>query len=85
MSYLPNGLASTILLNLQQDDSLDASGPYGQFVLKDEVLPQRYLLIGTGTGITPYRSMLPSLGKLLESTPLQVVIMQGVRTRADLW
>jgi len=84
MSYMPNGLASTVLLNLNPGESLDASGPYGQFVLKDEVLPQRYLLIGTGTGITPYRSMLPSLGRLLETTPLKVVIMQGVRTHADL-
>lgn len=84
MSYMPNGLASTILLNLNQGETLDASGPYGQFILKDEVLPQRYLLIGTGTGITPYRSMLPSVGHLLETTPLKVVIMQGVRTRADL-
>lgn len=84
MSYLPNGLASTILLNLKQGESLEASGPYGQFVLKDEVLPQRYLLIGTGTGITPYRSMLPSLGQLMETTSLKVVIMQGVRTREDL-
>jgi len=84
MSYMPNGLASTILLDLKQGESLDASGPYGQFVLKDEVLPQRYLLIGTGTGITPYRSMLPTLGHLLETMPLKVVIMQGVRAREDL-
>jgi len=84
MSYMPNGLASTLLLNLKTDESVDASGPYGQFILKDEILPQRYLLIGTGTGITPYRSMLPSLGHLLETSPLEVIIIQGVRTRDDL-
>lgn len=84
MAYVPNGLASTLLSNLKPGDLVQASGPYGQFILKDEVLPQRYIFIGTGTGITPYRSMLPQLGQLLESTPLQVVILQGVRTPQDL-
>lgn len=84
MAYLPNGLASTLLANLNPGDVVQASGPYGMFVLKDEVLPKRYILIGTGTGITPYRSMLPQLGEFLESTPLEVVILQGVRTPDDL-
>lgn len=84
MSYLPNGLASTLLSNLQPGETLNASGPYGQFILKDETLPQRYILIGTGTGITPYRSMLPSLAQMLQTTNLKVVILQGVRTQDDL-
>lgn len=84
MSYLPNGLASTLLANLRPGEAIAASGPYGQFILKDEVLPQRYILIGTGTGITPYRAMLPQLASYLQTTPLQVVILQGVRTANDL-
>ncbi len=84
MAYMPQGLASTLLYNLQPGETLQASGPYGQFVLKDEVLPKRYILIGTGTGITPYRSMLPHLSHLLNTTALQVVILQGVRTPEDL-
>lgn len=84
MAYMPNGLATTLLSGLQPGEKIHASGPYGQFVLKDEVLPQRYILIGTGTGITPYRAMLTQLEHLLSTTPLQVVILQGVRTAADL-
>lgn len=84
MSYLPNGLASTLLANMKSGDALQASGPYGQFILKEESLPKRYILIGTGTGITPYLSMLPQLSHLLETTPLEVVILQGVRTAQDL-
>lgn len=84
MSYLPNGLASTLLANMSSGDTLQASGPYGQFILKEEALPKRYILIGTGTGITPYLSMLPQLGHLLETTSLEVVILQGVRTSQDL-
>jgi ferredoxin-NADP reductase len=84
MAYMPHGLASTLLYNLQPGEMLNASGPYGQFILKDEILPARYILIGTGTGITPYRSMLPQLGHLLETTELSVIILQGVRTPEDL-
>jgi len=84
MAAVPNGLASSLLLNLPVGGVIEASGPYGQFVLKDEVLPKRYILIGTGTGITPYRSMLPQLEHLLQTTDLQVVILQGVRTAQDL-
>lgn len=84
MSYMPNGLASTLLNNLNPGETLQASGPYGQFVLKDEVLPRRYILIGTGTGITPYRSMLSQLSELVATTALQIVILQGVRTAQDL-
>lgn len=84
MAYLPNGLASTLLSNLQPGDTIDASGPYGQFILKDPTPPKRYILIGTGTGITPYRSMLSQLSQLQATTPLQVVILQGVRTSNDL-
>lgn len=69
MAYVPNGLASTLLANLQPGDTVQASGPYGQFILKDEVLPQRYVLIGTGTGVTPYRSMLPQLGQFFRIYP----------------
>lgn len=84
MAYMPQGLASTLLANLQPGEMLQASGPYGQFILKDEVLPKRYILIGTGTGITPYRSMLLQLAQLLATTNLEVVILQGVRTAEDL-
>lgn len=84
IAYLPNGLASNLLANLSPGDIITASGPYGQFILKDEVLPQRYILIGTGTGITPYKSMLPDLSQLLTLHNLQVIILQGVRAAKDL-
>ncbi len=84
MSYVPNGMASTLLYNLQPGETLQASGPYGQFTLKDPVPPKRYILIGTGTGITPYRAMLPELEDILKNTQTQVVILQGVRTAQDL-
>lgn len=83
MSYLPNGLASVLLSNMRPGDTVHASGPYGQFVLKDQPPPKRYILIGTGTGITPYRAMLPQLAELLK-TDLKVVILEGARSFENL-
>jgi ferredoxin-NADP reductase len=38
------------------------SGPFGLLVLP-ETLPKRLVLVGTGTGMAPYRAMLPELEK----------------------
>src|SRR6185437_13550327 len=46
---------------LEHGGTVDASGPYGRFCLMDDDANQRYLLIATGTGITPYRAMLPKI------------------------
>ncbi len=64
--------------------SVDASGPYGRFCLMPADANQRYLLIGTGTGITPYRAMLPQLAALMASRGLEVVLLQGARTPDEL-
>ena len=41
-------------------------GPAGKLIIKDDPDYKRYILVGTGTGIAPYRSMLPDLAKRLE-------------------
>lgn len=66
MSPVEGGLATGVLNALSPGEQLQASGPFGRFVLRDDP-PCRYLLIGTGTGITPYRAMLPLLEHRLAS------------------
>lgn len=84
-SYVEGGVASSLLFGMQPGDSLIAGGPYGLFVLKEEQ-PARYILIATGTGITPYRSMLDEIEKRLTNThpDLEVVLVLGVRNPAEL-
>ena len=82
MSPVPGGLASEALAALQPGDVIQASGPYGRFVLREEP-PCRYVLVGTGTGITPYRAMLPALRERL-AAGCQVHIMLGVWRREEL-
>jgi ferredoxin-NADP reductase len=44
----------------------------------------RYLLIGTGTGVTPYRAMLPQLAQVMAEREVEVVLLFGARTPVEL-
>jgi ferredoxin-NADP reductase len=84
LSYFKGGAASELLFNLKPGDELNIAGPYGRLILRDEQ-PLRYILVATGTGVTPYRSMLPELRRRLQQQPaLQVLLLEGVQTREDL-
>jgi len=80
---IEGGLATVRLFGMQSGDMVEASGPYGRFVLKDD--PScRYVLIATGTGVTPYRSMLPELRERLGAGECQVELFLGVRNQSEL-
>src|SRR5262245_25831440 len=51
-SYVKEGRATDVLFNLQPGQQLTVSGPAGKLTLSDEH-PKRYVLVATGTGITP--------------------------------
>ncbi len=77
------GFAAERLFGLQPGDPVTASGPYGRFVLKEDP-PCRYVLAATGTGVTPYRSMLPQIRALLSAGDHSVHLLLGVRRREEL-
>lgn len=84
-AYVEGGVASSLLFGLKPGDFVLASGPFGLFVLKEE-RPARYILVATGTGVSPYRSMLQDIKNRLENThpELEVILIFGVRTRNEL-
>ena len=84
-AYVEGGVASNLLFNMKPGDGLAATGPFGLFVLKEEQ-PARYVLIATGTGVTPYRSMLNELRKRFQNSQpdLKVELIFGVRTPSEL-
>lgn len=82
MSPVEGGLASEALAALAPGDTIEASGPFGRFVLREEP-PCRYLLVGTGTGITPYRAMLPQLAERLQAG-FEAHVVLGVWRREEL-
>ena len=84
VSYVDGGAATELLGGLALGAVVDASGPYGRFCLLNADTNARYLLVGTGTGITPYRAMLPLITKLIQTRGCTFELIQGARNEADL-
>lgn len=82
-SYVENGPASELLFNLAIGESVEATGPFGRLVLKEEPV-KRYFLVATSTGVTPYRSMLNQLARRFEANPqLEAHILLGVKDASE--
>ncbi|MEH6422275.1 ferredoxin--NADP reductase [Pseudomonas sp. CGJS7] len=84
VSYVPGGAATALFEGLNEGDPIQASGPFGRFCLMPGDANRRYLLIGTGTGVTPYRAMLPQLQNLIRERGIEVVLLFGARTPEEL-
>ncbi|MDE1464565.1 ferredoxin--NADP reductase [Spartinivicinus poritis] len=83
VALIEGGRASQYLTNMQPGDQLEMAGPYGRLVLPEQ-LPKRIVLVGTGTGIAPYRAMLPELRQLAQQS-YQIDIVMGVRAPTHLF
>ena len=84
VSYVEGGAATKLLGELATGGVIDASGPYGRFCLQATDTNPRYLLLATGTGVTPYRAMLPGIHELLAKGDREVVLLYGARTEQEL-
>ncbi|MEO8160445.1 MAG: FAD-binding oxidoreductase [Arenimonas sp.] len=84
VSYVPGGAATALFQALDDGQQIQASGPYGRFCLGAADVNARYLLIGTGTGVTPYRAMLPQLEQLMAQRGIEVVLLFGARNPDEL-
>src|SRR5690606_15278464 len=84
VSYVPGGAATALFEGLEIGDCVQASGPYGRFCLLPGDTIARYLLIATGTGVTPYRAMLPLLEERIRERGTRVVLLFGARTPQEL-
>lgn len=84
-AYVEGGVATTLLFGLKPGDVVSASGPFGLFTLKEE-RPPRYVLIATGTGVAPYRSMLKDIQERFQNShpELEVALVLGVRNPTEL-
>ena len=84
VSYVPGGAATALLEGLEEGGTVQASGPFGRFCLLPGDANRRYLLIATGTGVTPYRAMLPLLEQAIAERGIEVVLLFGARTPDEL-
>ncbi len=80
----PGGLATEgwVFKDLAVGDSLQLTGPYGRFFLREQ-RSQPAILIGGGTGLAPLKSMIAHV--LTTGLPHRLHLYQGARTQADLY
>ncbi len=83
ITLISDGVASQFFQQTAVGCELQMTGPFGALVLP-EIPPKRLILVGTGTGMSPYRSMLPKLGKFIQQGVIVHIIM-GVRKKEDLF
>lgn len=83
IGLIPEGKASKCFCRAEQGTQFVIAGPAGILTMP-EVLPESLVLVGTGTGIAPYRAMIPELEQaLLQGVNVRVIM--GVRHREDLF
>jgi ferredoxin-NADP reductase len=79
VTLLEGGLGGRHLSQLKEGERILVSGPNGRFCLLPEDSPRRLFLLGTGTGVAPYRAMLPGLLALADRG-VQVILGLGARS-----
>ena len=82
LSFVDNGLATQLFQQAEPGLKLQMTGPFGVLTLPKE-FSGKVVLVGTGTGIAPYRAMLPQLVELTEQG-IPVRVLMGVRHRNNL-
>lgn len=80
-NLVAGGPGSTYLYGLHEGDKVQFKGPAGSFYLRDD--GRDLLLVATGTGIAPLRSML--LAELERESARQVTLIWGLRSQRDLY
>lgn len=80
----PGGLGSDgwVFRDLAAGDTVQLSGPYGRFFLR-EARDEPAILVGGGTGLAPLKSMVRHV--LEGGLPHRLYLYHGVRTEADLY
>lgn len=84
ITLVEGGKASQYFSTTELGSCVTLSGPYGNLVLP-KVNPKRYIMVATGAGVAPYRSMIPELTQRLNSNEdLEIVVLMGARTKEEL-
>lgn len=82
-TFVEGGRATARLFKIEPGERIQAMGPFGRLILREDP-PGRYLLIATGTGVTPYRAMLPELERRMDLEGFHVELLLGVRGPEEL-
>ena len=81
LNLVVGGPGSTYLFGLREGDKTQFKGPAGSFYLRED--GRDLLLVATGTGIAPLRSML--LAELGRDSARRVTLLWGLRSERNLY
>ncbi|MBS3093911.1 FAD-dependent oxidoreductase [Candidatus Pacearchaeota archaeon] len=82
IKILENGKGTQILDKCKSGDVLKMQGPMGRFVIQEKSWEKDLYLIATGTGITPFRPMIPYL--LGNDFQNRIHLVVGYKTEDEL-
>jgi ferredoxin--NADP+ reductase len=77
------GIASNYLCNLKTGDGLTLTGPYGEAFSLPEDPDANLLMIGSGTGIAPFRAFVQHIYQKPEAWRGKVMLFYGARSGAE--
>ncbi len=78
------GVASNYLCDLAPGDTITMSGPYGLAFEVPEEMDANLILIGTGTGIAPFRAFVKHLYKNVPEWKGTITLFYGARSGLEL-
>lgn len=78
------GIASNYLCDLAPGDTITMSGPYGLAFEVPEEMDANLILIGTGTGIAPFRAFVKHLYKNVPEWKGTITLFYGARSGLEL-
>jgi len=78
---IPPGVVSSYLFGLQPGDSIEVSGPFGDFHVQPT--EREMVFVGGGVGMAPLRAMIHE--QLERGTTRRISYYYGARARADLF
>jgi ferredoxin/flavodoxin---NADP+ reductase len=80
VKVVEGGVVSNELKNLAVGEKLNVFGPKGRFgPLKEDISSTKYLFISTGTGISPFRSIIAS------NLGISYTLLHGIRTLEEAY
>ena len=82
IKILPKGLGTPIIDKFEVGDEIEVLGPMGAFVINEKSLNKNLILISTGTGITPFRSIVHHL--LENNFKNKITLITGYRYNGDV-
>jgi len=70
---VPQGYLSPKLKSLKEDDFLNIEGPFGYFTIEREIKNKKFYFIASGTGISPFHSL------VLSNKDLDYKLIHGIK------